>query len=209
MKAIRRFKAILERHRGERSTSPKKIEDNFDPLEAKARAAEIEALVQRRQIFSQHSRADVIKKLTLDLDRPTNSSNEDVTEQEPLFVGVGTGGAEAHHKPTSAEALQPTAVSESPTNADFNVYDKAYEEEVERILAKPAKQPTMYLTRLVEERGQYKTVLNVVDTPAGHPEGTGSSEKISSPSGDTDDVSQSMSEAAITEAKTTIDEDRS
>lgn len=192
MKAIRRFKAILERHR---AASPKHTEDAFNPLEAKARAAEIEAFVQRRQTLSRHGRDDIIKQLTLDPNRPTNSHDEDVTEQEPLFLGVGAGGGEAHHKPPSSSDPHDSAVSESPTNTDFNVYDKAYEEEVERIMANPSRQrPTTYLTRLVEERGQYETG------------GILSSEKTPSSGGVTDVVSQILSEAV---AKTTVDGDRS
>lgn len=196
MKAIRRFKAILERHRAARSDSPKKADDDFDPIKARERAEEIEALVsQRRQYFEQQrSRSDMIRQLTLDLDRPVNAPDEDVTDREPLFLGVGAGDDETRHSAASPEHPQASAVSESPTNADFNVYDKAYEAEVERIMANPARKPTMYLTRLVQEKRRFNTVPHVVEGTEGHPADAGSGKAMSL----ADLVSRSMSKAAIT-----------
>ena len=49
---------------------------------------------------------------------------------EPLFLGVGLGGQDGF----APDAPPPDAVvSDSPTAVDFNVYDRAYEAEVEKI----------------------------------------------------------------------------
>ncbi|KAL2145112.1 hypothetical protein VTI28DRAFT_7862 [Corynascus sepedonium] len=69
--------------------------------------------------------------------------------QPPPFLGIGTGGIDAFpgvddtptHRPSAAAAVgsgdgrpPPDAViSDSPTAVDFNVYDRAFEAEVERI----------------------------------------------------------------------------
>lgn len=69
--------------------------------------------------------------------------------EDTLFLNIGTGedcvgvDEEAH------------IVSESPSNVDIDVYEAAYEEEVQRIIAQRKDQyanrhPTLYLTRRVE-----------------------------------------------------------
>ncbi|KAK4984473.1 hypothetical protein LTR66_008488 [Elasticomyces elasticus] len=62
-----------------------------------------------------------------------------------LFLNVGPGAD--CPTPDSTTHL----VSESPGAVDIDVYSKAYEEEVDRILADKGKQVTMYLTRRVED----------------------------------------------------------
>jgi [calcium/calmodulin-dependent protein kinase] kinase len=58
----------------------------------------------------------------------------------------------------------PDVVSDSPTNVDFNIYDRAYEAEVEKIINNPARRSSsMYLNRLVKEKDQYRAVANMVD----------------------------------------------
>jgi [calcium/calmodulin-dependent protein kinase] kinase len=67
--------------------------------------------------------------------------------EDTLFLNIGTG----------EDSVQPEEdgciVSESPSNVDMNVYEAAYEEEVQRIIAQRKDQyrrPTLYLTRRVE-----------------------------------------------------------
>lgn len=176
MKAIRRFKAVLERHRsghdGDYSPPSNVTGGNFDPVKERARAEEIEALIRQRHQFQRfQSKDEAIKNLALNLDRPEgglpDAPDADVTDMEPLFLGVGAGGDKSSDEFAPLPDLHTSAVSESPTNADFNVYDKAYEDEVERILANPSRRPTMYLTRFVREKQQYQAVVNVVDGAAG------------------------------------------
>lgn len=70
---------------------------------------------------------------------------------EPRFLGIGTGSRDdfASHN-TPAEA-----VAESPTVVDFDVYDRAFAAEVERIQNKGRK-PTVYLTRFLGEKDQFR-----------------------------------------------------
>ncbi|KAF2630358.1 Pkinase-domain-containing protein [Macroventuria anomochaeta] len=66
--------------------------------------------------------------------------------EDTLFLNIGTGEDSA-----SADTF---FVSESPSNVDINVYEAAYEEEVQRIIAQRKDQhrrPTLYLTRRVED----------------------------------------------------------
>lgn len=66
--------------------------------------------------------------------------------EDTLFLNIGTGEQSA-----SADTF---FVSESPSNVDINVYETAYEEEVQRIINQRKDQhrsPTLYLTRRVED----------------------------------------------------------
>ncbi|KAH9872711.1 hypothetical protein J1614_005105 [Plenodomus biglobosus] len=70
--------------------------------------------------------------------------------EDTLFLNIGTG---EDCVPESDDAC---IVSESPSNVDMNVYETAYEEEVQRIIAQRKDQlanrrPTLYLTRRVED----------------------------------------------------------
>jgi [calcium/calmodulin-dependent protein kinase] kinase len=67
--------------------------------------------------------------------------------EDTLYLGVGTGTEDPVEPGTFA------AVSESPSATDFNVYERAYQEEIERIVGKQEetnRYPTLYLTRRVE-----------------------------------------------------------
>lgn len=69
--------------------------------------------------------------------------------EDTLFLNIGTG------EDYLTEAEEACIVSESPSNVDMNVYETAYEEEVQRIIASRKEQfanrrPTLYLTRRVE-----------------------------------------------------------
>lgn len=70
--------------------------------------------------------------------------------EDTLFLNIGTG---ENFQPAPEEGC---VVSESPSNVDINVYEAAYEQEVQRIIAQRRDQhnaksrPTLYLTRRVE-----------------------------------------------------------
>ncbi|KAL8846439.1 MAG: hypothetical protein Q9221_008464 [Calogaya cf. arnoldii] len=74
--------------------------------------------------------------------------------QDHLFLAVGPYGAE--------EPPNPPAVSESPAAAETNIYETAYSEEIERIRARSGTGTTLYLTRRVEEKKQFKEDENLV-----------------------------------------------
>ncbi|KAL6702706.1 hypothetical protein ACN47E_001030 [Coniothyrium glycines] len=69
--------------------------------------------------------------------------------EDTLFLNIGTG--EECVSPEEDACI----VSESPSNVDIDVYEAAYEEEVQRIIAQRKdlyanRRPTLYLTRRVE-----------------------------------------------------------
>ncbi|EFQ24971.1 hypothetical protein CGRA01v4_06751 [Colletotrichum graminicola] len=160
MKAIHKFKGILSRQRQNSKSSRDGYSTpsipSVDPVREDAQKQDIEALIAKRRAYLTQ------KGIPLADDRP---------ESEPLILGIGVGLRDEFNKD------EPSAgdIAESPTNADFNIYDKAYEAEVERIMKKPTRHPTMYLTRFVKDREHYKEVADVVEgtsqgvTPAGTP----------------------------------------
>jgi [calcium/calmodulin-dependent protein kinase] kinase len=83
----------------------------------------------------------------------------DPLDEEPLFLGIGTGGDDSLSTPS------PDIVAESPTAADFNIYDTAYQEEVNRIRAAQGHQATVYLTRRVDKKKEYKADANMINAP--------------------------------------------
>ncbi|KAF1850881.1 Pkinase-domain-containing protein [Cucurbitaria berberidis CBS 394.84] len=70
--------------------------------------------------------------------------------EDTLYLSIGTG------EDCSIDPDEAYIVSESPSNVDMNVYETAYEEEVQRIIAQrkdqysTTRRPTLYLTRRVE-----------------------------------------------------------
>lgn len=84
------------------------------------------------------------------------------TDFEPLFLGVGSGTLPAPNVPNDPEKdTGPTppytdAIAESPSAAEFNIYDKAYKEEVDRIRAAQGHETTVYLTRRVDAKSEHK-----------------------------------------------------
>lgn len=82
----------------------------------------------------------------------------DPLDEEPLFLGIGSGGNDSDGSPQEA-------VAESPTAAEFNIYDKAYQEEVDRIRAAQGNSATVYLTRRVDSKKEYKADKNMVEAP--------------------------------------------
>jgi calcium/calmodulin-dependent protein kinase kinase 2 len=63
--------------------------------------------------------------------------------EELILVSVGLG--------SNDEPRDPPVVSESPHAVEGNVYEKAYQEEVERIRAEKGHQTTLFLTRRVSK----------------------------------------------------------
>jgi calcium/calmodulin-dependent protein kinase kinase 2 len=162
MKAIQKFKAVLARkalERGEARGSETSLGSDssqkpFNPAEEKAKAEEIEALVEQRRIF--------INQRGSTTGSGDKGHAHDLTDHEPLFLGIGTGARDDF----KMDEPTPNLVSDSPTAVDFNVYDRAYEAEVERIVSNSSRMTAMYLTRLVKEKDQYASVDNMVQGSA-------------------------------------------
>lgn len=77
----------------------------------------------------------------------------EVTDHEPRLLGIGLGARDEFTR------TEPPAdiVSDSPTGIDFDIYDRAFEAEVERIRSNEKRGPrrTTYLTRFVNEKEKY------------------------------------------------------
>ncbi|KAF2654730.1 Pkinase-domain-containing protein [Lophiostoma macrostomum CBS 122681] len=81
--------------------------------------------------------------------------------QDHLYLNIGTG----EDAPPAADSSC-YFVSESPSNADINVYETAYQEEIARIQKEKEDRegrPTLYLTRRVENMGSLKDSELVYD----------------------------------------------
>jgi len=86
----------------------------------------------------------------------------DPLDGEPLFLGIGSGGIDDDG---SLEVPLDNMVAESPTAAEFSIYDTAYQQEVERIRASQGHTATVYLTRRVDNKKEYKADENMIDAP--------------------------------------------
>lgn len=65
-----------------------------------------------------------------------------------LYLGLGPGG--------SSRSPSPPCVSESPPAADSNIYEKAYDMEIQRLRAANGRAATLFLTRRVETNEEYQ-----------------------------------------------------
>jgi calcium/calmodulin-dependent protein kinase kinase 2 len=83
----------------------------------------------------------------------------DPLDEEPLFLGIGTGGSDSLDTPPEE------IVAESPAAAEFSIYDTAYQQEVDRIRAAQGTTATVYLTRRVDSKKEYQEDENMVDAP--------------------------------------------
>jgi [calcium/calmodulin-dependent protein kinase] kinase len=77
--------------------------------------------------------------------------------EDMLFLDIGAGSNDASLVPGRFHV-----VSESPGAVDMNIFEKAYQEEIERILAKD-KKPTIYLTRRVEHNKDIRENEHITD----------------------------------------------
>lgn len=87
----------------------------------------------------------------------------DPMDEEPLFLGIGAGGLDS--TPASTTPPPQDTIAESPTAAGFSIYDSAYANEVERIRGERGEKTTVYLTRRVDTKKQYKEDENMVEAP--------------------------------------------
>ncbi|TWU76759.1 hypothetical protein ED733_004652 [Metarhizium rileyi] len=159
MKAIHKFKTLLARIRARKGTSVNSSsaslqlvmseDESLSAADEEAKAGEIEALVAHRRHMLSHQDEDADK-----------GHAREVGDQEPLFLGIGTGARDAFAR----DEASPDVVADSPTAVDFDVYDRAYEEAIKRRMrAKSSKKPTMYLTRFVKETDYFKKIENLVE----------------------------------------------
>lgn len=130
-----------------------KSDDSFDPAEEKARAQEIEALLERRRKILQ-------KKDSGSSTDEVGKGHAQEIDQEPLHLGIGVGSRDAFDR----DEATPDEVADSPSAVDFNIYDRAYEDAIkERLKKDPSERPIMYLTKFVKETDYFKTLENIVE----------------------------------------------
>lgn len=83
----------------------------------------------------------------------------DVTDIEAPFLGIGNGDQDEF---ASGDIPTADVLSDSPTAVHFNVYDKAFEEEVDRIKRstsrKGRRSTTLYLTRHLRDEKKFRTM---------------------------------------------------
>lgn len=148
MKAIRKFKAILDRTRSETaarssSGSPTTPQGAFNSKDI-AKAEVITALLSQRR---------KVRALNLigNGNGDSKGSDSGIGEQETRFLGIGTGARDDF----AMDEATPDIVSDSPTAVDFNVYDRAYESAVEQINSaqNTSQKPTVFLTKFVKDAG--------------------------------------------------------
>lgn len=77
--------------------------------------------------------------------------------EDTLFLDIGTGESNEPFVPGEFHV-----VSESPGAVDMDIYEKAYQEEIEKIVAKQ-RSPTLYLTRHVEDIKALRENVNITD----------------------------------------------
>lgn len=161
MKVLQRFKALLARKRARdlekqglsaTAENPTNREDGFDPAVEKAKAEEIESLLERRRKVQSQSEKPI--------EEGRDTPDVEVDEQEPLFLGIGTGARDDF----AMDEATPNIVADSPTAVDFNVYDRAYEDAVEERLKSSSHRPTLYLTRFVKDREHLRHLEKLIDT---------------------------------------------
>ncbi|QSZ35549.1 hypothetical protein DSL72_008419 [Monilinia vaccinii-corymbosi] len=85
----------------------------------------------------------------------------DPLDEEPLYLGIGAGVGDDN----SPDAPVQEVIAESPTAAEFSIYDTAYQQEVERIRAAQGHAATVYLTRRVDHKKEYKANRNMINLP--------------------------------------------
>ena len=154
MKAIHRFKSLIG-SRGLKNGSEgdlSKQQGQLDPAEARTQLEAIEALITQRRVFlSGEEKEDGLGD---------KGHAHDVSDQEPLFLGIGTGARDDFFRDEAPADI----VADSPTAVDFNIYDRAYEQAIERQMKiNSARKPTMYLTKFVKDTEHFKKLENLVE----------------------------------------------
>ncbi|KAK1245166.1 hypothetical protein MKX08_004795 [Trichoderma sp. CBMAI-0020] len=154
MKAIYRFRCSLARSRKKAAGQSKEAtKENEAPklLDTSASVEDIAALIAQQKTILLAPEPDEEK---------AKGHAHDVSDQEPLFLGIGTGARDAF----VTDEKTPDVVSDSPTAVDFNVYDRAYEEAInERMKQNQSSNPVMYLTKHIKEKEYFKKLDNMVD----------------------------------------------
>ncbi|KJZ78971.1 hypothetical protein HIM_01744 [Hirsutella minnesotensis 3608] len=151
MKAIHRFRAMLLNIRAKARADAEGSQTALGPVGNVMATEEIEHLVNRR--------CTVLNEA----DRDAAQAVEHPLGQEPMFLGIGTGARDDF----AMDKATPDVVSDSPTAVDFDIYDRAYEDAVQRqIKANRTGKPKLYLNKFVKEAEHLKKLGNLVEDTA-------------------------------------------
>ncbi|KAI9687580.1 MAG: hypothetical protein M1822_002190 [Bathelium mastoideum] len=82
---------------------------------------------------------------------------------DTLYLDIGTGIEDGPPNEGGKHII-----SESPSAVEMNVYEMAYQEEVDRILKARGRAATMYLTRRVEHKKELREHQNIIDHSRDH-----------------------------------------
>ncbi|RDA86725.1 hypothetical protein CP532_4209, partial [Ophiocordyceps camponoti-leonardi (nom. inval.)] len=181
VKAIRKFKTQLAQIRQRARGSEEGGEPSSPASEPTGREA-IESIARRR------------RNLLIRVDGVQGEKNLGQGEHgdqppEPRFLGIGPG---ASHYTVTDETTTTTAttatttttvevVADSPTVVDYDIYDRAYEDAVERQLkATRTGRPTLYLNKFVQEAEHFTDVVKEAEHKIAH----GVEHKVAKEAGD-------------------------
>lgn len=81
--------------------------------------------------------------------------SEPPPQNAPPILGIGTGGV-GDRPPHHTHSEPPSVVADSPGAVDFNVYDRAYEEEIQRIKQNGGR-PSVYMTWHLGEKDRIRS----------------------------------------------------
>ena len=76
-----------------------------------------------------------------------------------LDIGVNPDAPEGHGDP------EHPVLSESPSGVETHIYEQAYQDEIERVLAERGRAASMYLNRRVEHRDDFRSYTSFLDQP--------------------------------------------
>nr|POE78495.1 isoform 2 of calcium/calmodulin-dependent protein kinase kinase 1 [Quercus suber] len=95
------------------------------------------------------------------IDHAKGHAHDPMADRHFLDVGVGASDAKSDDG-AAAEDPSQHIVSESPPGVDDDIYERAYQEELQRILSTRGGEVPLYLTRRVEHRSDLRDHQNVV-----------------------------------------------
>jgi len=76
-----------------------------------------------------------------------------------LDIGVDADNPEGHGDP------EHPILSESPSGVETNIYEQAYQDEMDRVLQQRGRDASMYLNRRVEHRDDLRSYSSILDQP--------------------------------------------
>jgi len=106
------------------------------------------------------------------LKEPSHKGHAHDPLSETTYLGIGTGTSSPSTTPsqeTQDDNAQTHVVCESPGAVDSNFFEQAYQEEMKRIHSRRGREPTIYLTRRVENNKEiagHESVIRDASEPA-------------------------------------------